>query len=573
MKYVRLIVLLSFCLIISSYLMFHTFSYDPDMNAILIGSKLWSDFSAHIPLIRSFSIGNNWPPQYPIFPGEPIRYHFLFYLLVGVLEKIGFRIDWALNIPSILGFAGLLTLIFYLAKTIFHSSAVGILSVLFFLFNSSLSFLIFFQKHPFSFSTPWDIFTNTAFSSFGPWDGGLVSAFWTLNIYTNQRHLAMAFALGLGLIALFLWLEKKSWKRQLPYLFCTVPILCAFPYFHQPMLLIVGLWMAWFFLVFPKLRIFLVLTGLLSITPILLQLRTMGGDTSQFAWYPGYLIHNQLSPRLFLIYWWQNLGLQLLLILIGFFLAPKRAKKIVAPIFFLFIIANCFKFSVEIAANHKFFNFCMIFGSMLSAYLLVYLWERAGRYNFLSTLTQGSTRKNATENIMLLERCAKKFIPTSARIMIIIIVFFLTLSGVIDLFPVINDTVIPLSDIPKNEVATWINDNTPKDALFLNSSYLYHPASIAGRPIFLGWPYFPWSAGYSENRMPIMKTMYESRNPEVFCPLFENYHISYITVEPVSGNPDLPVIDPTYFRSVAVPVFSLPNSYDIYTKEALCHGK
>src|SRR4030042_3640834 len=104
MKHLRLIILIFCCLTISSYLMFRTFSYDTQTSSILIASKLWSDFSAHIPLIRSFSLGQNWTPQYPIFPGEPIRYHFLFYLLVGMLEKIGIRIDWALNIPSLIGF-------------------------------------------------------------------------------------------------------------------------------------------------------------------------------------------------------------------------------------------------------------------------------------------------------------------------------------------------------------------------------------------------------------------------------------------------------------------------------------
>ena len=196
---------------------------------------------------------------------------------------------------------------------------------------------------------------------------------------------------------------------------------------------------------------------------------------------------------------------------------------------------------------------------------------RAGRYNFLSTLTQGSTKKEAAGDTMLLERCAKKFIPTSARIFIIVIVFFLTLSGIIDFFVVYNDHTIPIVDIPRSEIPTWISKNIPKDAIVLNSSYLYHPASIAGRSIFLGWPYFPWSSGYKENRMPIMNTMYESKDPSVFCPLLKKYNISFITVEDVSGNPDLPTITPSYFRSIAVPVFSSVNgTYIIYTTQSLC---
>src|SRR5579885_3661753 len=87
-----LLVILSFSF--AFWLEFHTFSYDSKAKEMIIAEKVSSDFLAHIPLIRSFSFGHNWPPEYPLFPGVPIRYHFLFYAGVGLLEKIGFRIDW-----------------------------------------------------------------------------------------------------------------------------------------------------------------------------------------------------------------------------------------------------------------------------------------------------------------------------------------------------------------------------------------------------------------------------------------------------------------------------------------------
>ncbi|TSC86331.1 MAG: hypothetical protein G01um10147_943 [Microgenomates group bacterium Gr01-1014_7] len=79
---------------------------------MLIATKAWSDFASHIPLIRSFSLGDNFLPEYPLFPGEPIRYHFLFYAVVGYLEKLGLRIDYAFNILSALSFAFLIISIY-----------------------------------------------------------------------------------------------------------------------------------------------------------------------------------------------------------------------------------------------------------------------------------------------------------------------------------------------------------------------------------------------------------------------------------------------------------------------------
>lgn len=558
----------AFAILFSTWLMFHTFSYEKNMQMIDIAAKCWSDFGAHIPMIRSFSLGGNFDrivhgemPEYPIFPGAPIRYHFLFYMIVGLLEKLGIRIDWALNMPSMIGFAGLLICIALLSYKLFHNRTVTILSVLFFLLNGSLSFLSFFKKYPLSLTTPMDIMTNDAFPSFGPWDGGLVSAFWNLNIYTNQRHLAAGFMLGLLFIGLCLFVERiHSWKKQLPYLFLTVPTLVILPYFHQPMLIIIGLCMIWYVLVFPKLRIFLLFTGLLSVGPIAIQLRSFIAGTSSFAWYPGYLAHDNLTSLSFIIYWFYNLGIHIILIPIGFLLLPWKVQKIIIPAFLLFVIANLFKFSVEVAANHKFFNFFMIFGNMLSAFVIVRLSQMPLRAAWLKKLCRTTS-----------ELRVQTIFSASKSVFFILLILSLTLSGIIDFFAIYNDRKIPIPDIPRNEIATWINTNTPKDAVILNTSYLYNPASIAGRSIFLGWPYFAWSAGYQENRMPIMRQMYESKNPNIFCPLFQKYRISFVTVEAISGDRDLPTIDPVYFRSLAKPIFITENgAYTIYTTASLC---
>ena len=219
-------------LIFSSWLMFHTFGYDGTSNVpaafdggstqknILIARACWSDFGSHIPLIRSFSMGDNFDrlrslqsPEYPLFSGEPIRYHFLFYMVVGLLEKIGLRLDWALNIPSILGFTLLLAGIWSLAVVLFKDKKIAILSIIFFLFNGSLSFLKFFKDHPISLNTPLDILRANAFPAFGPWDGGQITAFWNLNIYTNQRHLAWGFAIGIWFLV---WIVTSANRSVTP---------------------------------------------------------------------------------------------------------------------------------------------------------------------------------------------------------------------------------------------------------------------------------------------------------------------------------------------------------------------
>ena len=530
-------VVITTMLLFSFWLMFHTFGYDRKTDSILIASRLWSDFGAHIPMIRSFSMGANLDrmlqgslPDYPIYPGEPVRYHSLFYALVGLLEKLGLRIDWALNIPSILGFFALLLGIYVLAQKLFKSAATASLSVLFFLFNGSLSFIKYFSEHSIT-----ELLTIREFPSFAPWGPGQISAFWNLNIYTNQRHLAAGFAIGVWFLV---WVARS--RKNIVSAIGWGLLIGILPYFHQPMLLIMAIILTSCFLFFPTSRFSLIIVGAVAAVLIAPQLLMMPKSES-LAWFPGYLIHDDLTIPRFPWYWFQNLGLHAILIPLGFFFIPNVAKRALAPLFAIFLVANLFRFSVEVAANHKFFNFALILGNIISAYVV---WTIVSKI-----------------------RTVLKYAA------LFVFVGILTLSGIIDFFVIRNDVKGAVADVTADERAAWIAQNTPKDAIFLNSSFLYHPASVAGRSIFLGWPYFPWSLGYTGNRHELMRTMYESHDPKVFCPLLAEYSIDYVTVENTHNDPNLPVIDVNYFISQFQPVYSSQDAtYYIFTRQELCQA-
>jgi len=526
------------CLFLFSYwLMWHTFDYK-DSN-ILIATKAWSDFGANIPLIRSFSKGNNFPPEYPLFPGEPIRYHFLFYLLVGMIEKMGTPISWALNVPSVLGFWGLIVGIYFLTKLVFKSRTVSFLAVIFFLFNGSFSFLEFFKIHPLSLQTISEIISNTTFPSFGPYDGKIVSAFWNLNIYTNQRHLAI----GYLIIVLFLFVLLKSMKKTQPIsLFQTLfwgIILGLTPIFHKVVFFAAYIILFFLFLSFSKLRKTIVKILIISTILAIPQIIYYGsGSTGNFSFRTGYLVPPPLTTINFFLYWFKNLGLSFFLIPLGFVVSDKNAKKILLAIFPLFIIGNLFQFSPEIAANHKFFNLFLIFGNMYSAYFIILLWQK----NLLGKLITP------------------------------FLIFFMVLSGIIDLFPIKNDFMLTISDAPNNQDVEWILKNTPPDSIFLNSSYLYHPASLAGRKIFIGWPYFTWGIGYdADKRGRIFRQIYESKNKTQTCFLLRQNHINYFTVENTNNDINLPNIDVNYFKQNFDASYSNPQRlFLIYNVELNC---
>lgn len=499
--------------VFSAFLMWRTFYLTPDGN-IAIGSRLWSDFAATIPLIRSFSLGDNFPPQYPIFAGPHIKYHFVFYFFVGVLEKVGLPIDWSLNVPSTIGFFVLLVVIYLLAKNLFDSKKAGVLSVIFFLLNGSLGFIAFFKNHPNLLRNPLQIFANTDFTSFGPYDGSIVSAFWNLNIYTNQRHLAFSYASFLFLVFLLYGLTAKDFSLK-KAIFIGM-FVGFFPFIHMAVFGMMGLLLLVSFLLFPKIRKKILISGIIALTlavPQYLYMGSINTDTKLFN--PGYLV-NKDTLSAFFNYWWLNLGLIFPLSIVGFFLSQKKKKKVYFVFFSLFLVGNLFQFTPEVAANHKFFNLFLIGINMFAGYAILRLWQ-----------------KNAF-----------------AKAIVIIIFPFLILTGFIDFFPVINDRAIVLEDIPNNKTAAFIQKNTAKDAVFLNSSYLYHPASVAGRKIFMGWPYFAWSAGYNTHeRGQMMDQFFTSTDKNEQCKILKENRIDYFTIQDTSNDPNIANIDLLYFRN------------------------
>lgn len=563
----------------SAWLMWHTFGYKD--GSLMVSSKVWGDFASHIPMIRSFSQGDNFPPEFPLFPGEKIRYHFLFYAFVGVLERIGLPIDWALNLPSGFSFFLLLTSIYLLAKYLFKERSIAILAVIFFLFNGSLSFWEFLKKHPLDLSIIPAILEVKVFPAFFPYNRSslIAGGFWNLNVFTNQRHLSLALAL---VLFSFLFVIKKAKEKTLTFRHCLIigVLLGLLPFLNGAVFIMaVGVFGTYYLLSlrsystlqeYPALggdelkqgrhppsgiqRIprlersegrggchffklsSLLLTMLVIALPQILYIRS-GGTQSSIAFSPGYIIFDQLTLLFFLKFWFLNLGLGMFFIPLGFIIANREAKIVFLSFLSLFLIGNLFKFTPDLTANHKFFNLWIIVANMFIAYFLIHL-------------------------------CKKNIIW---RFIVPFFVFFLIFSGLIDFLAIKNDFPYIIDDAPKNPDVRWIKENTLPRAVFLNSSYFYHPANLAGRKIFYGWPYYAWSAGYqTEERKMILRQIFEEKNPKRVCQLLKENKIDYVALEKKPSIEEIQV-DQTFWRKNFVAVYqNEENGFIIYQVSISC---
>lgn len=190
-------------LILGGVIMFHTCRIEGD--TLILGRTAFGDLNIHLGMARSFSFGENFPTGYVAYASSDIRYHFMFYFLVGNLEFLGLPLDWAINLPSILAFTSVLLLLHAIGSVVGRDARVGLATVLFFLMRSSPAAFAYFARLPGDLGDKLHALFRTnrfiGLTTHETW------GIWNLNTYAVERHFGFAF--GLVLIAI-LYLVRIS---------------------------------------------------------------------------------------------------------------------------------------------------------------------------------------------------------------------------------------------------------------------------------------------------------------------------------------------------------------------------
>ncbi|MCL5433162.1 MAG: hypothetical protein M1524_03580 [Patescibacteria group bacterium] len=508
----------------SFWIMEKTLGYQGN-GVIKIGADVWGDFEMHLPLIRSFSWGNNMPPSSPFFPNLNLSYHFLFDFWAAILEFLGWPLIFSINTISIFSFFSLIVFIYELPQIIFRKSVLlGLLSVILFLFNSSLGFLDAINKLKPNSILEFlrKVWINDHYLSVGPFTDDKVSIMWNLNVYVNQRHFIYSLALALILVAVLYDLTiKKSNYRE----FIIMGIIWGlFPFWQSHIFISIGLvFFALMLFVKKNIKQFILffVIGIIIAFP---QVFWLAKDVqNSLTFNPGYLSPRPLTTINFISYWIFNLGLSLIIILLGFFIANRRQKYLFLSFACIFLIANLFQFNKEMFNNHKFFNFWIIIANFFSAFFLIHLIK-------------------------------KKY----GLILFPIILFLLIFSGIIDFSVIKNQPYYTITDFPKNYIVDWVKENTALDSVFLvPQDEMYHPIRMAGRKTYLFRPRYAWAYGYDvTTRDQIIQKIYNADEPDQTKSIIEAQDIDYIII-PKQQSQDLPLrINYPFFRNNFTQVLS-----------------
>lgn len=483
-----------------------SFGYDMQTHSFRIARHQIGDFGLHLSLIRSFSWGDNFPVESPFFPGKPFPYHYYFDLLVGFLEKAGLRIDMAFNGISILLFTALLFLIYKLPQLIFvKNKLLGILSVMLFVFHSNLTFIDFFKAKGLSLSAFRDFWLMPDYIHKGPFDGSIISIFFTLNVYLNQRHLIAAFVIGLAIIYFLLSKLIKSQKISYKTLIILGLVLGILSRVHTLTFFSTTIILLFLFILFKRSRLLLPLFLPALVVFFFHAKDIIGQDISHTFFNPGFLSEKPLSIINFSSFWFMNLGIALILIPLGFFISGKKQKLIFLSVFPLFLIGNIFQLSFLIDHNHSLFNLFLIFANFYIAYFLLILINKYR--NFV-----GGT-------------------------MLTVLFLLLTVSGAIDLMAIKNDFQFRLNDAPLNKFMQWIKTSTQRNDIFLARQEILDPVTLSGSYNYLGHDYYLSVMGYNTTRRKLLaKTFFEVNNLETISKM-KKEKIKYLVI-PNKSVPD-----------------------------------
>jgi len=567
-------------LVFACWLMFATLGLKD--GQFQIAFKAWTDFGANVSLTQSFALGHNFPPEHPFFPGEFIRYHFMFWFQTANLEFLGLNPVWSINVLSVLSLLALMIEIMTLGEVLFQSRVVGRIAALLFFFSSSLSYIPFLKSQSGFRAALNSIMRGTEFLASGyPFRGetwGALSA----NVFAYQRHLISG--IGLLVVVMVFIVDRHKWHAHLarvhgrdaratrtisseeekvePAVSIGEPensvkgaedenqsapeisrsevqvaplrardfaawifsgaIIGLLPYWNSPTYVAALAIFGCLFVLMPfRLQTAcLIGAAILVGLPQVLWLRS-GNVTSYSLVHWGYTIED---PSLFLIvkYLLWTFGVRWILLGVAIFFATGWQRRLLLAIFSLVVIVFLFQLSTDIFNNHKLLN---IWLTLINVYAAYALW-RIARY---------------------------KIAGLALAIALMVSTVF---GGLVDLFPLHND---PMLEVPyKNDrLSQWLLTNTSPSDVFLTHPVLTHQILFTGRKIYLGYTLFAWTAGYNvPDREALYRRMFQEGDVEELMRLLRENKIAYVAIDDgVRHNDSLPELNESVYDQHFAKVF------------------
>ena len=538
-----------------TYMMFYVF-YMKD-GILYSGLTVYGDYAPHTAMIRSFSMGNNFPTQYPHYGGADVKYHFMFQFLAGNLEYLGMRMDVAYNIVSLTSLTGFLMLLYQLALRITGKMCCGVLTIFLFFFRSGMAFYRFVWEHIQAGNLLETLTENVSFIGYTTNENwGL----WNLNVYLNQRHLA--FGLLMVTLALYLfmdWLEtgtmheekgfvwmkerlfsKEGWRSRNLEQALLMGLFLGLCAFWNGAAVIGGLLILCGFAVFSDGKLDYLIMAAVTIFFSYLQTKIfISGSAMSPQIYLGFLAEDKTVWGVVKYLFWMSGVFFLGLLVLGWFMR-RRERAILLGFIFPTIFAFVLLMTPDINVNHKYIMISYAFLTIFWAWTICNFWtgERVKRNVKIADERktediENEIKKETSQSDVKTGR-DRKIRKFAGKVLAAILTICLSITGIYD-FAVIVKGNGPGRRVAVNmnsDLTCWLAEHLDKNDLLLTPEYSMNEVTMSGVMLYCGWPYYAWSAGYDTNyRAAQAVTIYTTSDSETLKSTVKQEKITYILFE------------------------------------------
>lgn len=538
-----------------TYMMFYVFYMKEGI--LYSGLTVYGDYAPHTAMIRSFSMGNNFPTQYPHYGGADVKYHFMFQFLAGNLEYLGMRMDVAYNIVSLTSLTGFLMLLYQLALRITGKMCCGVLTIFLFFFRSGMAFFRFVWEHIQAGNLLETLTENVSFIGYTTNENwGL----WNFNVYLNQRHLA--FGLLMVTLALYLfmdWLEtgtmheekgfvwmkerlfsKEGWRSRNLEQALLMGLFLGLCAFWNGAAVIGGLLILCGFAVFSDGKLDYLIMAAVTIFFSYLQTKIfISGSAMSPQIYLGFLAEDKTVWGVVKYLFWMSGVFFLGLLVLGWFMR-RRERAILLGFIFPTIFAFVLLMTPDINVNHKYIMISYAFLTIFWAWTICNFWtgERVKRNVKIADERktediENEIKKETSQSDVKTGR-DRKIRKFAGKVLAAILTICLSITGIYD-FAVIVKGNGPGRRVAVNmnsDLTCWLAEHLDKNDLLLTPEYSMNEVTMSGVMLYCGWPYYAWSAGYDTNyRAAQAVTIYTTSDSETLKSTVKQEKITYILFE------------------------------------------
>ena len=466
--------------------------------------NIWGDWAAHLSFAGSFAYGHNFPPQFPIDPGNHLGYPFMIDFLAANLVPFGSHLTSALVLTSgLLGLA-LPAVLYLVAQRFAGGRAAAAIAVFVFLLSGGIGFvyLVADIQHgglgalihlPREYTLNRDI----NYQWLNP----------VLAYIVPQRSTLFGFSLVL-IVLVLIWIavrERLGWHT---FLFSGL-VAGAMPVFHVHAYgTVVALSIFW--AAFNRRRDWLAffIPALAIGVPLVVWMFPPANNSECGA---GASIHGYCIELGWLTdgdnwfwFWIKNTSVFIPLLVAAQFMRrwfPTGFGKWFAPMWLWFLVPNVIVLQPWNWDNTKFFVFWALLGSVMVGGLLGGLFKRG---------------------------------PVAVLFASALLVA-LALAGGLDLARASDPTMssYQFTDAKGLQVADWVRQNTSPYAVFAVADQHNNPvATLSGRRILVGYPGWLWTYGLADFVQKGADQKLILEGAPTTTDLVDKYGIGYVLIGP-----------------------------------------